>query len=62
MKLWISLQLLLTTVDNHWEFNNTIIISITVLYNLNLKSTVISNIDIILNIVKMEATLKDRTQ
>jgi len=61
MKLWISLQFLLTTVDNHWEFNNTIIISITVLYNLNLKSTIISNIDIILNIVKMEATLKDRT-
>lgn len=31
-------------------------------YNLNFKSSVISNIDTILNIVKMEATLKDRTQ
>jgi len=48
--------------DNyHYEYN-TIIISITVLYNLNCKSSVTSNIDTILNIVKMEATLKDRIQ
>ena len=63
MDLVTQVIVLRTTGDNyHYEYNNTIIISITVLYNLNCKSGVTSNIDTILNIVKMEATLKDRTQ
>lgn len=62
MKLWISLQLLPATVDNYEKFNNRIVISITEQYNLNFKSGIISNIDTILNSVKMKATLKDCTQ